>query len=141
MHKHTLNIKLKEYPQASTIHWFNYYKISIWWRMLSNTKSKTQWTHNWELDIQLQMKIHWINNFIRLANNVLLKNKSCKVITTGNCKQATRVWPKMNTCSQDENNKKRWNTSGKFQRSVQWLRHGRNTVIKRISQSQRARCK
>ena len=30
--------------------------------------------------------------------------------------------------SQDENNKKRWNTSGKFQRSVQWLRHGRNTV-------------
>lgn len=30
--------------------------------------------------------------------------------------------------SEDENNKKRWNTSGKFQRSVQWLRHGRNTV-------------
>ena len=26
--------------------------------------------------------------------------------------------------SQDENNEKRWNTPGKLQRNVQWLRHG-----------------
>lgn len=29
MHKHTLNIKLNEYPQASTVHWFNYYKYVL----------------------------------------------------------------------------------------------------------------
>lgn len=26
--------------------------------------------------------------------------------------------------SQDENNEKQWNTPGKLQRNVQWLRHG-----------------
>ena len=30
--------------------------------------------------------------------------------------------------SQDENNEKRWNTPGKLQRNVQWLRHGRYTM-------------